>query len=303
MAANVKPIKKIDIAKPTEAQKLTTSSTVKSSSDVEQVTLNLKNNSIIKMLQKKFSQNERILNNFREFSELKPEAEAHQKMRNALVSLAVLQPPTSTKENGMPKYSIPSTDWCADFASWVYKNVFLNNSTSAADILKYTSGSTGELMMHFYTADKPNLGFDYSNASWYKGKNPNIAFFYNDHSALYAGKNSSKIGSSTYIPKPGDFVFFEWNSNIHGAWQPNYINPQNGKQDHTGLVKDVITDDSGKVIGFETIEGNISGGNLGNGFKSRTIYFDPTNPNYSAKDLNDVIGYGTITHLPDELIK
>ena len=189
-------------------------------------------------------------------------------------------------------------EWCAQYATWVYENTDINGK-SAAEIAGLTynleageewTPSTGRLMMHFYTADNPELGFDYTKEPYYKGKNSNIGFFYNDYSSIYEGKNS-QLGKVTteekYIPKPGNFIFFNHGGgDTNQVWEPNKSG-FNSVQDHTGLVLDVKTDDNGNLIELTTLEGNISDSHY-----TRTIKFDGTDP-YSEY----VIGYGAITNI------
>lgn len=191
-----------------------------------------------------------------------------------------------------------SMAWCAQYATWVYQNTEINGK-SAAEIAGLTyddmpreewTASTGRLMMHFYTADNPDLGFDYTNEPYYKGKNSNIGFFYNDYSSIYKDKNFElgKVSNGEkYIPKPGNFIFFNHTGkDKKQIWVPN----QSGRdsvQDHTGLVLDVKTDTDGNLIELTTLEGNISDSHY-----TRTIKFDGTDP-YSEY----VIGFGAIINL------
>lgn len=191
--------------------------------------------------------------------------------------------------------------WCANFATWVWKNTELDGKSAweIANLNSSFTSSTGYLMMHFLTADHPDLGFDYTGCPFYDPNvNNNIAFYYNDRLAGFAGKNEGKLpeGASEYTPKPGDIVFFDNYRDKFGSaghaedWKPLKY-PDDSRQDHTGMVKEVIYDESGKAIGIKTVEGNIS-----NNFYERTIMFDDKNDIYST----GLIGYGTIIDYPAE---
>ena len=189
-------------------------------------------------------------------------------------------------------------NWCANFATWIWKNSSVDGK-SAYEIAKLNSSftsSTGKLMMHFLTADHPDLGIDYTHSDFYDSEiNNNIAFYYNDRLSGFEGKNSGKLpeGEKNYIPKPGDLVFFD----IDGRgdeWVPILDpNQSNATQDHTGMVKNLIKNDAGEVIGITTIEGNITINGV-NGYYSRDIYFNDTSDKYSV----GLIGYGTVTSIP-----
>ena len=83
-----------------------------------------------------------------------------------------------------------------------------------------------------------------------------INFFYNDSLDIYAGKNSElykdlykiKDKDCKYIPKPGDFIFFDWEE---GVWDSKK-NVQLASQDHTGIIVDYNSE-----TGIVTMEGNI----------------------------------------------
>lgn len=213
-------------------------------------------------------------------------------------------------------------NWCANFATWIWANTIVDGK-SAFDIARLSNGkeinidklptenftsSTGKLMMHFLTASHPDLYSeypeleylkDYSGYDFYDPEvNNNIAFYYNDHLKGFAGKNSANLpnGVKNYDPKPGDFVFFD----IDGKgdeWVPIVDpNQRNATQDHTGLVQEVIKNNSGEVIGIKTIEGNIKGV----GYYMRTIYFENAGSYYDPNDkyATGLIGYGTIKNVP-----
>ena len=199
--------------------------------------------------------------------------------------------------------------WCANFATWVWGKSSVDGK-SAYDIAKLNSNitsSTGQLMMHFLTADHPDLGFDYTGCKYYDPEiNNNIAFYYNDSNPKLAGKNSGKLpnGVSNYVPKPGDLVFFDnydtRGSSIYAGHAENWV-PfiDDSVQDHTGIVKSVETDSSGKVTKIVTLEGNITINDV-NTFKEREITLYDDNGNFNTNDVysSGLIGFGTITNMP-----
>lgn len=217
-----------------------------------------------------------------------------QVLSEGLISVALDE--YNNRENRNEYEWFSDLEWCAAFATWVYQNTYIKDQT-AAEIAGLPSGreywftSTGQLMMHFYTADNPILGFDYTNESYYGGENPNIGFFYNDYASNYAGMNVElgKVSpGEMYIPKPGDFIFFNHaEGDENQPWKPNQSG-LDSVQDHTGIVLDVKTDSEGALIEITTIEGNIS-----DNYYQRTIKFDGTD-SYSEY----IIGYGAIKSIP-----
>lgn len=115
--------------------------------------------------------------------------------------------------------------WCAAFVSYVSKHASYKGKT-VADIVGKTSASTGDFMQYFHRT---------------KG----INFYYNDSCSYLKGKN----GKGKYTPKPGDYIFFDWDSQFRDISQAV---PGSGPQDHTAMVEKYK---DGKVY---IIEGNYS---------------------------------------------
>ena len=81
-----------------------------------------------------------------------------------------------------------------------------------------------------------------------------------------------------YVPKPGDLVFFDWDS-----YDPRHIESRSA--DHVGLVKELVYDSETKALeGIKTIEGN-----SGNQVAVRSYKIDHT----------ALMGYGSIPQNPD----
>ena len=118
--------------------------------------------------------------------------------------------------------------WCVTFAWYVSSNTKYNGMSLYPDIIKYKSASTGGYMKYFHTS-----------------VDSNIKFYYNDSCSTLSGKN----GSINYKPKPGDYIFFDWQKKFSNV---NQSGPGYGQQDHTGIVEKY---ENGMIY---TIEGNIS---------------------------------------------
>ena len=86
---------------------------------------------------------------------------------------------------------------------------------------------------------------------------------------LYAGRSS-------YTPRVGDLVFFEWGSD--------------NRSDHVGIIYKLKTDGNGNVKGFNTIEGNSKGGAV-------------TDNDYYAINDGQVVGYGLVNTAYERLNK
>ena len=170
--------------------------------------------------------------------------------------------------NNYAQYGFRNGDWCAKYITAVYSNTKVSETKSAYDIAELgeceNNASTGYLMKHFLNEN-----------------NENIKFYYNDRIDNYKDYNGKNYN---YIPRPGDYVFFDWQGE---KWTLS-----SNTQDHTGMVKELLKDEKGNVIGFKTIEGNISSGT--NGFYEREIKFSDDD-----KILPLVIGYGTIENIPE----
>ena len=130
--------------------------------------------------------------------------------------------------------------WCAQFVWYVSSKTEYNGQKLYPDIVKFKSASTGDYMKYFYTS-----------------QDPNIKFYYNDSCSVHSGKN----GSTKYIPKPGDYMFFDWGGNSFNI--ENVCGSCGTPQDHTAMVQKV---ENGKVIAIE--------GNAGSPAKIRVRSYD-----------------------------
>ena len=119
-------------------------------------------------------------------------------------------------------------EWCVTFAWYVSSQTEYEGVKLYPDIIDYKSASTGAYIHYFNTSAKPNINF-----------------YYNDSCSTLKGKN----GTLNYTPKPGDYIFFDWQKKFSDASQSG---PGTGPQDHTGIVEKY---ENGVVY---TIEGNIS---------------------------------------------
>ena len=86
---------------------------------------------------------------------------------------------------------------------------------------------------------------------------------------LYASRSS-------YTPRLGDLVFFEWGND--------------NRSDHVGIIYKLKTDNSGNLKGFYTIEGNSKGGAV-------------TDNDYYAINDGQVVGYGLVNTAYERLHK
>lgn len=113
------------------------------------------------------------------------------------------------------------TPWCAIFVSYLTANTKYNNQTLYPDIIPFRTASSGQYIRYFDSSERENLNF-----------------YYNDSCKNLKGKN----GSVSYVPKKGDFIFFDW-----GA---GYYDISSNTQDHIGIVEKY---ENGYIY---TIEGN-----------------------------------------------
>lgn len=119
--------------------------------------------------------------------------------------------------NGREKYGNAfgyKTEWCAQFVWYVSSITEYNGQKLYPDIVKQKTASTGDYMKYFY-----------------KSQDTNINFYYNDS----CGKHSGKNGSSKYIPKPGDYMFFDWGGADYNI--QSVCGSCNSPQDHTAMVQ------------------------------------------------------------------
>ena len=116
----------------------------------------------------------------------------------------------------------PGTPWCAIFVWYISSNTRVNGQSLYPDIIPYKTASVNSYIRSFNSSDKSN-----------------IKFYYNDKCSKLKGKN----GNISYTPKPGDYIFFDWQSSYN-------MSAQNA--DHVGIVEKY---ESGIIY---TIEGNSS---------------------------------------------
>ena len=116
----------------------------------------------------------------------------------------------------------PGTPWCSAFAWYVSSQTSVGGKSLYPDIISLKSASAGDYIRYF-------------NSS----KDSNINFYYNDSCSNLSGKNKD---TAKYIPKPGDYVFFDW--------EARYYDISSDTQDHTGIVEKY---EDGYIY---TIEGN-----------------------------------------------
>ena len=114
------------------------------------------------------------------------------------------------------------TPWCTVFAWYVSSQTSVGGKSLYPDIISLKSASTGDYIRYF-------------NSS----RDSNIKFYYNDSCSNLSGKNKD---IAKYIPKPGDYVFFDWDG--------RYYDISSDTQDHTGIVEKY---EDGYIY---TIEGN-----------------------------------------------
>lgn len=132
------------------------------------------------------------------------------------------------------------TEWCAQFVWYVSSKTEYNGRKLYPDVVKYKSASTGDYMKYFYTS-----------------QDPNINFYYNDSCSVHAGKN----GSTKYLPKPGDYIFFDWGGNSFNI--ESVCGGCGTPQDHTAMVQKY---ENGIVTAIE--------GNAGSPSKIRVRTYD-----------------------------
>lgn len=158
-------------------------------------------------------------------------------MADAFVNLALEQKNDASASGGKKyrDFMIPGIGyyyWCAAFVSWnIYNAEYQGQKLS--DIINFKSTWVYEFMNDFYNAGKDN-------------PTSTKQFHYNDNCSTFSGKNG---GTSTYTPKKGDLIFFDWNNNFRNM-------PANQSNvSHIGIVNYV---ENGVI---HTIEGNTGGGN------------------------------------------
>ena len=135
------------------------------------------------------------------------------------------------REFALPSYG-KHYHWCAAFVSWVIYNTE-SNGKKLSEIINFKSTWVYEFMNYFYNEGKDNP------TSIKK-------FYYNDNCSKLKDKNNL---TSTYKPKKGDLIFFDWN---------NKFTTMPTDSDHVSHIG-IVTSLDGDVI--HTIEGNTGGGN------------------------------------------
>lgn len=115
------------------------------------------------------------------------------------------------------------TPWCAMFAWYITANTKYNGQSLYPDIIPFKTAAVRTYIKKFYTSEKENINF-----------------YYNDSCKNLKGKN----GNLNYIPKKGDFIFYDW--------QAKYYDISSDTQDHVAIVEKY---ENGTIY---TIEGNYS---------------------------------------------
>ena len=161
-------------------------------------------------------------------------------------------------EHGWTKYGEwagdPYCQWCAEFQCWCVDQVDQRYGTSLLNQVypRYSGQNTGRRW--FITAGRYVIRkgpIDDWGYQWLKGQ-------------------SSFIESGDYIPQPGDWVFFTWNSNTD--------------TDHVALVEYCTRNTETGEITIHVIEGN----------KPDSVARDVYDLNYSR-----ILGYGTVHDVAD----
>ena len=154
-------------------------------------------------------------------------------LADAFVSVATGEKSDSSASGGQKyrEFALPGYGthyhWCAAFVSWVIYNTEADGK-KLSDIINFKSTWVYQFMNDFYNASKDNP------TSIKK-------FYYNDNCSKLKGKNNL---TSTYRPKKGDLIFFDWNNNF--TTMPT-------DSDHVSHIG-IVTSLDGDVI--HTIEGN-----------------------------------------------
>lgn len=120
---------------------------------------------------------------------------------------------------------IPGEAWCAMFVSYLSANTVVDGKSLYPDIVPFKSINCKQFMNYFGTSDRPN-----------------IKLYFNGNCNSIASKNPS---STKYIPKPGDYILFDWQKQVYDLSSP-------GRPDHIGIVEKY---ENGIIY---TIEGNAS---------------------------------------------
>lgn len=115
------------------------------------------------------------------------------------------------------------TPWCAIFAWYITANTKYNGQSLYPDIIQFKTAAVRTYIKKFNTSEKENINF-----------------YYNDSCKNLKGKN----GDLNYIPKKGDFIFYDW--------QAKYYDISSDTQDHVAIVEKY---ENGTIY---TIEGNYS---------------------------------------------
>ena len=118
-------------------------------------------------------------------------------MADVMLNVANNELATNGNNNGA-KYNrfvgaADSTAWCAAFVSYVISNTNYNNQNLKNDIIKYQANIVGSYAVYFKNTSGLRLEIN-GNCSKYKS-----------------------YTSSSYIPKKGDLIMFNWNGNFKGS--------------------------------------------------------------------------------------
>ena len=113
------------------------------------------------------------------------------------------------------------TPWCAIFAWYITANTKYNGQSLYPDIIPFKTAAVRTYIKKFNSSEKENINF-----------------YYNDNCKNLKGKN----GDLNYIPKKGDFIFYDW--------QAKYYDISSDTQDHVAIVEKY---ENGTIY---TIEGN-----------------------------------------------
>ena len=177
---------------------------------------------------------------------------------NWLLDVASGEVGYSEEEHGRTKYGEwagdPYCQWCAEFQCWCVDQVDQRYGTSLLNQVypRYSGQNTGRrwfINAGRYVIRKGPI--DDWGYQWLKGQ-------------------SSFIESGDYIPQPGDWVFFTWNSNTD--------------TDHVALVEYCTRNTETGEITIHVIEGN----------KPDSVARDVYDLNYSR-----ILGYGTVHDVAD----
>lgn len=184
----------------------------------------------------------------------------YKNLANKMVSVAKNEIPYSAESGKCNKYGkalnsyFPKAgnhncaDWCGVFITWVSKNTTYQNTNLYDDIINKNKNMT---RAEHWNAEYLAKHFDSEN---------HLKF------------NKSKSHGGTYTPKPGDYIFIDWDAR---SWDGNMSGST--PIQHVGMVVEVS---NGYV---HTIEGNTDGGNGKLKYRKKEL----------AINSNQIAGYGS----------